>query len=812
MKKSICMILCIVLLFGTMSQAIANDEMRLEEVSAEKTVKPIAYTHDFDGYGNVVGVLNSDGTKTAYLFSTAEQAKTVEAITQLAMPEEFKLQQNSAAQTRGVATPSIVDAPVYSDYPDTNYRTSGQMVIGEVVAGYYGRTYMRFDMSTLVLEDIAYTDILSASLHLTESEYIEDGARNVIQAYFVKESWSEASVTWNTRPDYYGLEMLGCCNAGYDFGVVDDKSVDHLYVTKAVMAWLQGMDNNGILLKEKDDKYESCFYTANHSDVSKRPYLTVTYSDVSDNNTAQGINNNASYYVKNKKTGKYLTALTNTTGTQITQQEFRDDYATTQQWKFTQTSGAVYRISLGTTNRNLKNSAGTLGSNILLGTVAATTAQTWKVFRNWNGTYRFQSQLSPYGSIKATQDVTNIIQHQYLCDFSHEDEWTLIPVSKDAASFFDFNYDGFNTTYGIETMKNLLQAIAGYNSFSDEFTNANVSVGANALQNNSMFLFNGHGEEGRVCFYNQQGNVQGNLVVSDSLKNPNYPDISIEDWLPNSLSKSQLVVLLSCLSGADAINNANTSIDENMTGRLYQLGTHSIVSYHKLIETEYASSWLSVFMTDIILGRSLKNGKLRADNHIYDDYYMNFQSPGQELQQYPYGETNERHDLGDESFVPGFKAENEVNALNYSYKPMPSFVYENIENRITTLPKDVSGMLAPYEGHKFDVYMDEHGGIYWCYENTSILHSYEPYTENLCLGDFVVDTREAMQLAYSFLEEMEYDISGYRVSLSNMYSKDFTAVFYKPNTAIKLVFHMQADVSGQVHLNSFSAYVGDYDS
>ncbi len=759
-----------------------------------------------------MGVRNSDGTKTAYLFSSAQQAEQVDSITGLVSTLEEQMQRNTVAEPRGSATPSIVDAPVYSDYPNQNYRTAGQMTIGEVSSQSYGRAFMRFDMSPLVLEDIAYTDILSASLHLTERTFIENGVRNVIQAYLVKDAWSESTVTWNNMPDYYGLEMLGCCNVGYNFGTISDKSVDHLYITKAVMAWLQGMDNNGILLKEKDDKYESCFYTANYSDTDKRPYLTVTYSDVSAYNIAQGIQNNNRYYVRNKKTGKYLTAQTNTTGTQITQQDFRDDYASTQQWKFTQTSGAVYRISLGTTNRNLKNSAGTLGSNILLGTTAATTAQTWRVFRNWNGTYRFQSQLSPYGSIKATQAVVNITQNQYTCDFNHQDEWTLIPVSKGAASFFDFNYDGFDTTYGIGTMKNLSKAIAGYNSFSDEFTNADVSAGANALQNDSLFLFSGHGEEGRLCFFDQQGNVQGNLVVSDSLKNSNFPDISIEDWTPNSLSKSQLVILNSCLSGADAINNSGATIDKNITGHLYQLGAHNIISYHKVIEDEYSPSWLSAFMTGVLLGRSLKTAKQRADNHIYDDYYMGFSSPGQVAQLYPYGETNERHDLGDENYVPGFTFTNVLENPNYSYEPIPSLTYVNSSDRITTLPKDVSGILAPYEGHKFDVYMDEHGGIYWYYEDTSVLHSYEPYTEDLYLGDYVVDSRQAMQLAYEFLDETGYDITGYRTMSSNMYSKDFTTVFYKTNTTIKLVFHMQADASGKVHINSFSAYVGNYDS
>ncbi len=251
------------------------------------------------------------------------------------------------------------------------------MVIGEVAPGYYGRAYMRFDMSPLVLEDVAYTDILSACINFKKTDSAYDELAT-LQAYFVKESWNESSVTWNDMKDYYALEMIGCVNVGYNqYYPAFAYSIDPgIYITKAVMAWLQGLPNNGILLKEKDDKYESCFYTANYSDITKRPYLTVTYSDISATNIAQGIENNASYYIKNKKTGKYLTALTNTTGTQITQQDFRDDYDTTQQWKFIQTSGAVYKISLGTTNLNLKNSAGALGNNILLGTTAATTAQT----------------------------------------------------------------------------------------------------------------------------------------------------------------------------------------------------------------------------------------------------------------------------------------------------------------------------------------------------------------------------------------------------------------------------------------------------
>lgn len=821
------MILCMVLLFGTMSLAIANDGMYLEEVSVTQAVKPIAYTHDFDGYGNVVGVLNSDGTKTAYLFSSTEQAETVETITQLAMPEEYKLQQNRAAQTRGgTAIESIIDSPVYSGNENTNYSLATQMIIGEASSGNYGRAYMKFDLSFLIEEGIVYADVFSACLHLKKNEMIDRGRRGTIQACFVKGGWNESTVAWGENmPDYYESEIIGCTNTSYyqAYGDTGYFYKSEIYITKAVMAWLQGLPNNGILLKEKDDKYESSFYTANHSDVSKRPYLTVTYSDVSVNNIAQGIKSNTRYYVKNKKTGKYLTSLTNTTGTQITQQDFRDDNTSTQQWKFSQTSGAIYRISLGITNRNLKNSAGTLGSDILLGTGAATTAQTWKVFRNWNGTYRFQSQLSPYGSIKATQDVTNITQHQYLCDFSHEDEWTLIPVNKGTASFFDFDVD-INTTFGTVTMTDLASDIAGYSS-ATVITNGMAIDGFQALQNSGLFYFSGHGEPGLLNYMTKNENTgedesQGNIVVSNDLLEK-WPGYSLDSLNANALAGLQLAIFSSCDTGRDAILNG-AYLDENMTGKTYWLGAHNVISHFHFTFQPYDTRWLTPFMTHVLLGRSLKTAKQKADYNVYDTYMFTTNDDPE-----VYGNMNERHDLGDESYCPGFTPVYELAKRTYSYQDIPQLSYSVNQAASTTnrvydkyafgyaekkfiLPNDLNRYLSngeEYISKWYDVYMDSFGGVYWYNSGTDVLHSYEPYIDNLELGEKVVDPDDAMSLAEMFLDVVGYDYTDYVVETSNEFSKEYTIMFYLPTDITeKLIFHMQADDNGYAYITSFTAY------
>ncbi len=675
MKKSISMILCMVLLFGIVSQAFANETLHLEEVSTEKTVKPIAYTHDFDGYSNVVGVLNSDGTKTAYLFSSLQQAEQVEATVGLEMPAEFELQLNSAAQNRSVAAPAIMDASVYSDMDTTNFGSDTQMVIGQVASASYGRAYMKFDLSFLIAEEISHYDVLSACLYFTEVENqeIDRGALNVIQAYLVDGQWSESTITWENMPDYYGYEMIGCANVGtkeyingenLDAELIAIEPINKLYITKAVMAWLQGIPNNGLLLKEKDDQYESCFYTSEDRDNS--PYVTITYS-FSNVSFGQGIVNNQSYYIVNKETGKYLTSLTGITNSPITQEAFSTNYTTTQQWKFTKNSANTgYIISLANTGLRVRSTNSGDGTNVLLGNQTNSSYQLWKPIRNWNGTYHFQTNVSSGFSMKANGE-TAVIQTPYGCDFNHYDEWTLIPVNKGIASFFDFEVTGeysIHTTYGTEVMHEYAQSL-GYGVDAVNIngtTNLTAAQGFLALQSSSLFYFSGHGKPGKLNFYKDHSISLGDIVVHNDLKETSL-DCSIGDLTNPNFSQLQLAVLSTCLTGRDSVTESGQVVEDNMTGRLYQLGAHNVISYFHETSQPYDLAWNSAFMTEVLLGRSLKTAKLRADNHLYDDYNMEISELNQQI---PYGNMNERHDLGNENYIPGFTVTNAMEKTTMS--------------------------------------------------------------------------------------------------------------------------------------------------
>ena len=827
MKKCICITLCMVLLFSISSTAIANDTLELEAVETVKRVKPIAYTNDFAAYGNVVGVLNSDGTKTAYLFASAEDAKQIDAITGLVSPgvtpPDVQVQETGSAQPRGSDSSfAIVDAPVYSNRSQNNYANSSSMIIGGSDTYGYCRTYVKFELSALYAENVAYTDILSASLNFTEATTIEgDNRAATIQAYLVKESWNVSTVTWNNRPDYYN-EMIGCTNAGFNQSYENITiNPSKIYITKAVIAWLQGMSNYGIMLKEKDDKYNNSFYTTEYSDPEKRLYVTVNYTDYADETAytvGQGIVNESLYYIVNRETGKYLTAASGTTGTNITQQEFRTDYASTQQWQFTLDSTASYRISLGNTGLCIKNESNVLGGNLLLGNTGSTANQIWRLYRNWNGTYKIQSTLSTRGSIKVTSTNTNVFQHTYLCDFNFCDEWTLVPVQKQRASFFDFNInttDKVNTTYGTGIMRSQSQVLGGY-SIASRYTNDIPGRALTCLKNTSLFYYSGHGKPGQLNFYDSNGVSRGNLVVSDALIEDEDLDVSIESLTSNSLAQLQLAVLSSCDTGRDALLNG-VYLDENMTGRLYWLGAHNVISHFHKTTQPYDITWTSAFMTSVLLGRTLKSAKQKADYNVYDDFRGDLNIP--------YGNLNERHDLGDDSYRAGFTPAHALAQRFYGYMDLPSLSFslkesdsitdviydEETQNTVTmkfALPKDsIQDQFSDEEQHIYDVYLDSYGGIYWYYTGTDTLHSYEPFTEKLNLGESLVDPDDAMFWAEYFLNFLGYDVTEYAVETSNEYSKEYTILFYLPtNTAEKLVFHMQADEYGSTYITSFTAY------
>ena len=103
-----------------------------------------------------------------------------------------------------IAANYITSASVYSNEASSTHGSLTYNDIGYNSTKGIARTYLKFDLSPL--NNIQYDNILSAC-YQTE-ELTQSSGNSVAEVYFVKSSWSESSITWNNKPDYYGNEKV----------------------------------------------------------------------------------------------------------------------------------------------------------------------------------------------------------------------------------------------------------------------------------------------------------------------------------------------------------------------------------------------------------------------------------------------------------------------------------------------------------------------------------------------------------------------------------------------------------------------------
>lgn len=814
MKKITSIILSAVLI-GTVAvapvsaQTIVSTPVEMQPINGNK-ILPVAYTSDFAAYSNVVGVLNSDGTKTAYIFASPADAAQVDSITGLISPVE----ELSAELTAGVSTQLIPveDATVYSGTPTVNYGSEQQLYFGEHETHGYARTYMKFDLSAL--SNLSYKNVLSAYLCIRQSNSAYEPFA-VLEAHLSKGLWNESSITWNNRPDY-DEEVAGRAtleNLTGNMGFIPETRMSEFYITEAVMAWLQGLGNNGLLIKEIEDKYINAFHSSECSTDNYRPYLTITYSTGSAP-SGQGIySGSRSYYIVNRATGTCLTAVSASIGADIQQAWGSANTDALQKWQFTQTEDGRYLIELAGNSLSLSNATSAMG-DVCLGDGTLIDNNLWEVERNWNGTYRFYNDCSTYykylyAGTFVQGELANIYQYNYSCDFNYNDEWTLVPADQGTAYFYGFTEAAINldTTYGLTVIG------SHFNPYMKQIRiNKNAANGFSALQAGDLFYFSGHGYNNQLCFYEPRTGEEDIISLLSTSGTTNA--LSLLE--PNALARQRLVFLSSCLSGG-------TSENDNMAGRLYQLGAHNVVSYNRTTtggtadERGSDSVWNSIFMTTLMNGRTLGEAKERADGYLL----WNYEKGTPDDAQRPLGNLLDRHDLGDDSYRTCFDMTTQATTKTYSYRTNFEYTHTTVYGNGNTSVA-LSGMPSitinkkytlpiNHQQETFDVYVDSMGATYWYYAGTDVLHLFEPYTGNLELGKTVVNPTTAMSTVTSFLQNSGYDTTGFVCETSNAYSKNFTVHYAyteqgSSQPSERLIFHLQSDSQGNAYIKDFTAH------
>lgn len=174
----------------------------------------------------------------------------------------------------------VQDSYMLSSSPDQNYGNSAYLEAGEK-NGAGAISLLQFDLSSLP----ANKKIESAKLYVYayDTDLTGDNrfklynirtAYNFTTGQMYPGEWSENSMTWNNHPGFSSereiLQLSGNGKASLD-------------VTLLTQLWYHDWaDNNGIALFPYDgaNGIWAKFYSSEASDISKRPYLEITYSDV----------------------------------------------------------------------------------------------------------------------------------------------------------------------------------------------------------------------------------------------------------------------------------------------------------------------------------------------------------------------------------------------------------------------------------------------------------------------------------------------------------------------------------------------------
>jgi RHS repeat-associated protein len=171
----------------------------------------------------------------------------------------------------------IEDIVVASLYPDSVFLSTKQYI--DLIAWTEGgqvnirRSLMKFNLDTLP-EDVS---LLSSKLHTFWNGFswaIHSGD-NKSHIYPINTSWSQDTIKWNNQPTY-----ITTPNAIIPATTSSTQTNFEFDIFEIINSWYLGdNENNGIIMKlDTESIYRKiCFASKEHTDVSKRPFLTLGY-------------------------------------------------------------------------------------------------------------------------------------------------------------------------------------------------------------------------------------------------------------------------------------------------------------------------------------------------------------------------------------------------------------------------------------------------------------------------------------------------------------------------------------------------------
>lgn len=523
---------------------------------------------------------------------------------------------------------SHIEAGVYSNNPNTNYGSADRYLVGMDSMMGICRAYIK--LNTSLISYVGYDNVLSANYRIRELTGYNTSFQ--AEAYMVKSTWAENTITWNNKPAYDN-EKLTTVNVEWGESSYGTPGYYDFYITPAVMAWLQGLPNNGIMIKSRVEDNWRCRAFASYEYGNYYPQFTVKYRSEDDINYDMqniGITNDTLYYLKNKRSGLYLTNPGIIMETKVTQTAYTGN--ANQQWRIARGANGYYTLVPQNVGGMYLDCTGILQGSYLQVTTFGNDIY-FEMIRNWDGSFQILTRASDgVYAIKIENDSTtsgcNIIHAPHTVDWTKSDDWTLEPVIKGDAEMFTFtNTDG----YGLDTYQ-----------FSDDVVNIFAEMGYNDygwpdhyyrtaykwLSDDQIWVFSGHGGFGCLDFKNE--------YITASIEDENNAAISLKE--ENELSKLMLAMYAGCNTGLDYEYDST-----NLVGITYLKGAHFVVGTSDWTSSPYHDEWIEEFFRNCYEGDTIYEAMEGADQYIYETYNS--------TEEINFGNVMQRHCLGDNSIV-----------------------------------------------------------------------------------------------------------------------------------------------------------------
>lgn len=521
------------------------------------------------------------------------------------------------------------DASVYSNGASTNYGSAIRCLVG--VDGTMGtaRTYVKFDLPNFTFD---YHDIVSAKYRIRELTAYN--AQFQAEVYMVKTMWSESGITWNNQP-LCDNEKITTVNLDWE----DQISYYELYITRAVMAWVQGLANYGIVIKSRNEDSISCRAFGSSEYSSYLPHLTITYNASPDTMENIGIVDNAQYYIKNKKSLHYLTANGTGDNASITQSAWTG--ANNQKWTLVPYDEEYYKLKPANATSKVLDTAS--NDYMRLYTSNNSSGQLFKFIRNWDGSYQIVTKSSDDESgLKVANDSpisgSSVIHSTHSLNWVKSDDWTLEQVDKGYAEVFTFT----KQDYGIDTSKyapDMLELLEDMGYWAYSYVDVHARIAYDLMSTEDVFIFSGHGGNGYLFFREDPSSEYNGILTA---RNTTYPAISAKPH--NDLARMRAAVFAGCSTGADdGVDDAELAC--NLVGITYQRGAHFVLGRPETVAYPIDDFWVQKFLYYCTEGYTVYQAMCAADDYIYND----FEDETNITVGTDFGDANQFHVLGDYS-------------------------------------------------------------------------------------------------------------------------------------------------------------------